>query len=209
MKGRERQVFIKMLPDYLRHMSEYQNSTLCRFFGMYTVKMKGLSAESMEGRPPAGYTVVVMGNALNTSLSIGVKYDLKGSTSKRIVHPEEMMEKAKASIAKKLEEKGMLPLRARAQGRRQALTRLLESGRCVVHHRIYVVCAGGQHLRALRLRQDGVADVDVHPRGRIRPRDGVVGALSAGFYTVHCATDGGVALRVAELAHLRTWHRAD
>jgi hypothetical protein len=109
LKGRERQVFIKMLPDYMRHMSEHHNSTLCRFFGMFTVKLKGLSAESMEGRPPAGYTVVVMGNALNTSLDIGVKYDLKGSTSKRIVHAEEMIEKAKQSIAKKLEAKGMLP----------------------------------------------------------------------------------------------------
>tara|TARA_B110000208_G_scaffold130561_1_gene158356 strand:+ start:3696 stop:7628 length:3933 start_codon:yes stop_codon:yes gene_type:complete len=109
LKGRERQVFIKMLPDYLRHMSDHPHSTLCRFFGMYTVKLKGLSAESMEGRPPAGYTVVVMGNALNTSLSIGVKYDLKGSTSKRIVEKEEMMEKAKSAIAKKLEEQGLLP----------------------------------------------------------------------------------------------------
>ena len=81
-------MFLDMLGEYYSHISDNPDTLLCRFYGAYTLKMYGVSGAAKE------YQLVIMGNALLTELPIHVKYDLKGSTSKRLVSNDEITGKA-------------------------------------------------------------------------------------------------------------------
>lgn len=66
----------KNLWRYYRHLMEYPNSLLSRFYGLYRVK-------SASGKQDVHF--VVMANLFDTPLEIHEQYDLKGSTVNRYV----------------------------------------------------------------------------------------------------------------------------
>ena len=65
--------FKDMLQDYYLYICEHPQTLLQRFFGLYMCKFNDIKMH-----------FVVMNNVFNTSLKIHYKYDLKGSTYKRI-----------------------------------------------------------------------------------------------------------------------------
>jgi 1-phosphatidylinositol-4-phosphate 5-kinase len=77
----ESKLLRKIMPDYLQHLTNYPNSTIVRFYGMYRVKMDYLNA---------CIYFVIMSSVFDTEKPIHEKYDLKGSTVGRIVKEEEM-----------------------------------------------------------------------------------------------------------------------
>ena len=68
----EARFFMKMLPDYYRHMKDHPNSLLCRFAGVHRLK-------------PGKSHVLVMANVFDTERVIHQRFDLKGSTLGRRV----------------------------------------------------------------------------------------------------------------------------
>jgi len=72
----EARFFMKVLPDYYRHMKDYRNSLLCRFFGLHRIK-------------PGKMHLLIMGNIFDTERIIHQRYDLKGSTVGRSVSEAE------------------------------------------------------------------------------------------------------------------------
>ena len=67
-----------ILPKYFNYLSKNPASLICRILGLHKIVMT-----SMEGVTEQ-WTIIVMQNVLCTSLGLGLKYDLKGSTHKRI-----------------------------------------------------------------------------------------------------------------------------
>ena len=66
-----------VLPSYFRHVMQYRETLLTKFFGLHRVKPHG-------GR---NVRFVVMGNLFCTSLKIHRRFDLKGSTHGRLTSP--------------------------------------------------------------------------------------------------------------------------
>ncbi len=75
----------KIMPDYVKHLTENPDSLLVRFYGMHRVKMKNLQSKTY---------FVIMSSVFDTPKNIGIKYDLKGSTVGRITSPEQCREGA-------------------------------------------------------------------------------------------------------------------
>ena len=61
--------FMNILPQYVKHLHNYPNSLLVRFYGMYRVTMKSLSKSIY---------FVIMSSVFYTEKPIHIKYDLKG-----------------------------------------------------------------------------------------------------------------------------------
>jgi 1-phosphatidylinositol-4-phosphate 5-kinase len=72
----EARFFMKVLPEYYRHMKDYRSSLLCRFFGLHRIK-------------PGKNHLLIMGNIFDTERIIHQRYDLKGSTVGRSVSEAE------------------------------------------------------------------------------------------------------------------------
>ncbi|MES1912598.1 MAG: hypothetical protein MHM6MM_004847 [Cercozoa sp. M6MM] len=66
----------EMLPNYFDHMARYPDSLLCRFYGLYRVRL-------LSGGDSGDAYVVLMNNCLDTHLPVQLVYDLKGSTKGR------------------------------------------------------------------------------------------------------------------------------
>jgi 1-phosphatidylinositol-4-phosphate 5-kinase len=75
----------KIMPDYVKHLTENPDSLLVRFYGMHRVKMKSLESKTY---------FVIMSSVFDTVMPIGIKYDLKGSTVGRITNEESCREGA-------------------------------------------------------------------------------------------------------------------
>jgi 1-phosphatidylinositol-4-phosphate 5-kinase len=76
----ESKLLRRIMPGYMQHLSKHPDSLLVRFYGMHRVKMKSLRSKTY---------FVIMSSVFNTSKSIAVKYDLKGSTVGRLTSPED------------------------------------------------------------------------------------------------------------------------
>uniref|UniRef100_A0ACD6AE57 Uncharacterized protein n=1 Tax=Avena sativa TaxID=4498 RepID=A0ACD6AE57_AVESA len=70
LRKSEVQVLLRMLPNYYRHVQNYENTLVTKFFGLHRVK------------PSSGqkFRFVVMGNMFCTELRIHRRFDLKGSS---------------------------------------------------------------------------------------------------------------------------------
>jgi hypothetical protein len=85
--------FLKILPQYHKYFSEAdqnkQRSLLSRFYGMHRIECLKNETTAFDVH------VIVMNNVLHTPYGeIGVKYDLKGSTYKRLTTEKEIGNKA-------------------------------------------------------------------------------------------------------------------
>ncbi|KAL1336357.1 hypothetical protein AAHE18_10G057300 [Arachis hypogaea] len=69
----ELKVLLNMLPKYYRHVKDYENTLITKFFGLHRIKLRG-------GKK---VRFVVMGNMFCTELHIHRRYDLKGSSQGR------------------------------------------------------------------------------------------------------------------------------
>ena len=72
----EARFFMKILPHYYRHMKDYRNSLLCRFFGLHRLK-------------PSKMHLLVMANIFDTDRVVHQRFDLKGSRVGRSVSENE------------------------------------------------------------------------------------------------------------------------
>ncbi|KAG8646151.1 phosphatidylinositol 4-phosphate 5-kinase 8 isoform X2 [Manihot esculenta] len=82
LKKSELKFFLKMLPDYYRHVGKHENTLITKFFGVHRIKLRG-------GRK---VRFVVMGNMFCTELRIHQRYDLKGSTQGRKTDKDKIRE---------------------------------------------------------------------------------------------------------------------
>jgi 1-phosphatidylinositol-4-phosphate 5-kinase len=73
------------MPQYVRHLTDYPDSLLVKFYGLHRVKMKSLRSKTY---------FVIMSSVFDTSLPIHVKYDLKGSTVGRRTEDEQCLQGA-------------------------------------------------------------------------------------------------------------------
>ncbi|GMG99559.1 hypothetical protein Nepgr_001399 [Nepenthes gracilis] len=79
VKKSEVKVLIRMLPSYYRHVSQFKNSLVTRFFGVHCVKPVG--------GPKTRF--IVMGNFLCSEYRIHKRFDLKGSSYGRSIEKPE------------------------------------------------------------------------------------------------------------------------
>ncbi|KAJ9158596.1 hypothetical protein P3X46_024161 [Hevea brasiliensis] len=82
LKKSELKFFLKMLPDYYRHVGKHENTLITKFFGVHRIKLRG-------GKK---VRFVVMGNMFCTELRIHRRYDLKGSTQGRMTDKDKIGE---------------------------------------------------------------------------------------------------------------------
>lgn len=104
LKEKEKDLLVKILPDYVRHMQRFPHSLLCRFFGLYSIKMyeqTGIFLGAVWCIPSAfqlrsacatflhlrSAFFVIMNNILAVKgYSIDEKFDIKGSSINRHGH---------------------------------------------------------------------------------------------------------------------------
>ncbi|KAF2293797.1 hypothetical protein GH714_004811 [Hevea brasiliensis] len=82
LKKSELKFFLKMLPNYYRHVGKHENTLITKFFGVHRIKLRG-------GKK---VRFVVMGNMFCTELRIHRRYDLKGSTQGRSTDKDKIRE---------------------------------------------------------------------------------------------------------------------
>jgi len=79
----ESRTLFRMTKDYYEHVKNNPNTLLTKIYGLYQLKAVG----------EQNLRFVVMGNVFNTSKSIDLRFDLKGSTVGRTVGEENMNKK--------------------------------------------------------------------------------------------------------------------
>lgn len=81
----ESKLLRRIMPQYVKHLTDNPDSLLVRFYGMHRVKMKSLQSKTY---------FVIMSSVFDTPKEIHIKYDLKGSTVGRLTSPESCKEGA-------------------------------------------------------------------------------------------------------------------
>jgi 1-phosphatidylinositol-4-phosphate 5-kinase len=85
-QSKEESKFLRrIMPQYINHLTQNPDSLLVRFYGMHRVKMKSLQSKTY---------FVIMSSVFNTSKTISIKYDLKGSTIGRLTSIEDCQQGA-------------------------------------------------------------------------------------------------------------------
>ncbi|GMH11294.1 hypothetical protein Nepgr_013135 [Nepenthes gracilis] len=79
VKKSEVKVLIRMLPSYCRHVSEFKNSLVTKFFGLHCIKPVG--------GPKTRF--IIMGNLFHSEYRIHKRFDLKGSSYGRSIDKPE------------------------------------------------------------------------------------------------------------------------
>ncbi|XP_073280924.1 phosphatidylinositol 4-phosphate 5-kinase 1-like [Primulina huaijiensis] len=79
VKKAEAKVLIKMLPSYYKHVCQFENSLITKFFGIHCVKPVG----GVKTR------FIVMGNLFHSEYRIHKRFDLKGSSHGRTTNKHE------------------------------------------------------------------------------------------------------------------------
>jgi 1-phosphatidylinositol-4-phosphate 5-kinase len=69
----EYEQFLEIMKQYYEHLLKYPHSLVARILGLHKVKMQ------RDGKTQRIY-LVIMANVFNTTRSIKVRYDMKGST---------------------------------------------------------------------------------------------------------------------------------
>ena len=81
----ESKLLRRMMPQYVKHLTDNPDSLLVRFYGMHRVRMKSLQSKTY---------FVIMSSVYDTPKEIPIKYDLKGSTVGRLTSAEACKEGA-------------------------------------------------------------------------------------------------------------------
>ena len=94
-----------ILQAYIEHMEAYPDTLMCRFYGLYKIRMmdpgekKKGKKKGKKNRNP-WMVIIVMANTFETPLALHERYDLKGSTRNRLVKDEDI--KSATSVLKDL-----------------------------------------------------------------------------------------------------------
>ncbi|CAN0916924.1 Phosphatidylinositol 4-phosphate 5-kinase 6 [Linum grandiflorum] len=76
MKKAEVKVLIRMLPAYYKHVRQFENTLVTKYFGLHCVRLAGPNQKKVR--------FIIMGNLFNTMYTIHRRFDLKGSSHGRI-----------------------------------------------------------------------------------------------------------------------------
>ncbi|CAN1128095.1 Phosphatidylinositol 4-phosphate 5-kinase 6 [Linum perenne] len=81
MKKAEVKVLIRMLPAYYKHVRQFENTLVTKYFGLHCVRLPGPNQKKVR--------FIIMGNLFNTMYAIHRRFDLKGSSHGRITSKPE------------------------------------------------------------------------------------------------------------------------